>query len=52
MTLFVHIDNKNKDILILAKDPTKGLVDATLNAEKIYSLSFTKQQKEFCLSLH
>ena len=42
MTSFVHIDNKKKDILILAKDPTKGLDDATLSAEKKYSLSFTK----------
>ena len=52
MTSFVHIDNKKKDILILAKDPTKGLDDATLSAEKKYSLSFTKQQNKLCLSLH
>ena len=33
MSSSVHIDNKNKYILILDKEPTQGLVDITLTAE-------------------
>ena len=33
MSSFVHIDNKNKDILILGEGPTQGLDDTTLTAE-------------------
>ena len=33
MSSSVHIDNKNKDILILGVGPTKGLDDTTLTAE-------------------
>ena len=36
-----HIDNKKKDILILGEGPTQGL-EHTLNAEKLYSINFTK----------
>ena len=32
MSLFVHIDNKNKDILILGERPTQGLDYTTLTA--------------------
>ena len=45
------IDNWEKDILILDKDPTQGL-EHTLSAEKMYSINFTEQNKKFCLSLH
>ena len=48
----VHIDNKNKDILILSKRPTKGLDDTKLTAEAEYSINFSKSQIIFCLSLH
>ena len=48
----VHIDNKQKDILILGKNPTYGLNDTELTAEKEYSINFTEQHKKFCLSLH
>ena len=41
-----------KDILILGKDPTQGLDDTTLLAEKTYSINFTATRKKFCLSLH
>ena len=30
MSLSVHIDNKNKDILIFAEGPTQGLDDTAL----------------------
>ena len=46
-----HIDNKKKYILILGKSPTQGL-EHTLNAEKLYSINFTKENTKFCLSLH
>ena len=32
MSLYVHVDNKKNDILILGEDPTKGLDDTTLTA--------------------
>ena len=47
-----HIDNKGKDILILGKDPTKGLGKDSLTAEKMYSVNFTKENTKFCLGLH
>ena len=48
----VHIDNKKKEILILAEVPTQGLDGTTLTAEKLYSINFTENNKKFCLSLH
>ena len=33
MSSSVHIDNKEKDILILGEEPTQGLDDTTLTAE-------------------
>ena len=38
----VHIDNKNKDILILGEGPTQGLDDTTLTAKAIYPINFTQ----------
>ena len=32
MSLYVHVDNKKNDILILGEDPTQGLDDTTLTA--------------------
>ena len=49
---YVHIGNKKKDIFILGEDPTQGLDDTTLNAEKKYLINFTEHNKEFCLRLH
>ena len=46
-----HIDNKEKDILILDVRPTQGL-EYTLAAEELYSINFTKENAKFCLSLH
>ena len=51
MSSTVHIDNKEKDILVLGKGPTQGL-ENTLTAEKMYSINFTLTKKKFCLSLH
>ena len=51
MSSFVHIDNKNKDVLILGEGPTQGLDDTTLTAEVIYPITFTQPNKRFVLSL-
>ena len=51
MSSSVHIDNKKKDILILGIGPTQGLVDTTLTAENQYSISFSRSNRKFCLSL-
>ena len=52
MSLFVHVDNKGKDILILCEEPTQGLDDTTLTAEAKYAIIFTQSRKRFVLSLH
>ena len=41
----VHINNKNKDILILGKGPTQRLDDITLTAEGEYHINFTQARK-------
>ena len=52
MSLSVHIDNKNKDLLILGKGLMQGLCNTALTAEAEYSISFSGSQKTFCVSLH
>ena len=52
MSSSVHIDSKNKDILILVKGPTQGLDNTALTAEGEYSINFSRSQRKFCLSLH
>ena len=47
MSSSVHVNNKEKDILILGEGPTQGLDDTTLTAEKKYSI-----RKKLCLSLY
>ena len=51
MSSSVHVDNKKKYMLVIAKGPTEGL-EHTLTAEKMYSINFTVTRKKFCLSLH
>ena len=51
MSSSTNIDNRKKYILILGKRYTQGL-EHTLSASKMYSISFTKIDKKFCLSLH
>ena len=49
----MHIDNKNKDIiLILGEEPTQGLDDTTLRAEAKYPINFRQPRKRFVFSLH
>ena len=52
MSSSVYVDNKGKDILILAKGPTQGLGEHSLSTEKMYLINFTKVNTKFCLSLH
>ena len=46
MSSSMHIDNKNKDILILAEGPTQGLDDTALTAEANISLISHNQAKD------
>ena len=52
MSSSVHVDNKQKVILVLRGGPTKGLDSKTLTAEKKYSINFTENNKKLCISLH
>ena len=52
MSSSVYIDNKEKDILILAIASTQGLDDSTITAEVQYSNNFWRSNRKFCLSLH
>ena len=49
MSSSVHVDNKNKDILIFGEGPTQGLDNTTLTAEAKYPINFTKSGKRFVL---
>ena len=44
----VHIDNKNKYILMLDEGPTQRLDDTTLTAEAKYLISFRQLEKKIC----
>ena len=48
MSSSTHIDNKGKCILILGVDPTQGLGEHSLTAEKMYSINFTNTNIQFC----
>ena len=52
MSSSVHIDNKNKDILILDEGSTQGLDDTTSTVEAKYPINFTQSGKRFVLSLY
>ena len=45
MSSSVHIDNKEKDILVLGEGTTQGLDDTILTAEAKYSINFTLSGK-------
>ena len=52
MSSSVHVDNKEKDILILGEGPTQGLVVTKLTAEAKYPINFTQSGKGLLLNLH
>ena len=43
---------EKKGTLILGKEPTQGLKDTRLIAEKEFAIKFSKQQKKFCLNFN
>ena len=52
MSSSLYVDNKKKAIIILGKGSTQGLDDTTLTAEAQYSITFSRSNTKFCLSLH
>ena len=52
MSSSIHVDSKNKNILILCEGPTEGLDDTALTAEAKYPINFTQPNKRLVLSLH
>ena len=52
MSSSAHANNRTKNILFLSERFTQGLDNTTVYAEKLYSISFTKTNTKFCLSLH
>ena len=48
----VHIDSKNKTILVVGEGPTQCLDNTAIRAEARYSINFTESGKLFVLSLH
>ena len=47
MNSSIHVDNKEKDLLILGIGPTQGLDEHSLTAEKMYSINFTVANVRF-----
>ena len=43
---------RTKNILVLGKDFVQGLDSTRIYAEKLYSISFTKNNKKICLGWH
>ena len=52
MSSSVHVDKKEKDVLIPGKCPPQRLDGTELTAEKLHSTNYTENNKKFCLSLH
>ena len=48
----VHIDGRNKNILVLGEGPTQGLDNATIPLESKYLINFAESGKKIVLSLH
>ena len=51
MNSSVRVDSKGKYILILGKDPTQGLGEHSLTAEKMFSINFTDHRKKMLFEL-
>ena len=45
----LHVDKKNRDILILDEGPIQGLDDIKLTGEAKYPINFTQPRKRFVL---
>ena len=44
----MHIDRKNRNILVLGEGPTQGLDNAATTAESKYPINFTVSGKKLC----
>ena len=44
----LHVDNKNKDLLVLAEGPTQGLNDTRVTVEAKYPINFTQSGQKLC----
>ena len=47
-----HANNRKNNILVLRKDFSRGVDGTTIYAEKLYSINFTENNKNFCLSFN
>ena len=47
----MHVDNKDKNVLVLGEDPRQEVDDTTLTTEAKYSVNFTQSGKKIVLSL-
>ena len=45
-----HANNRKNNILVFGKDFSRGVDGTTIYAEKLYSINFTGNNKNFCLS--
>ena len=48
----MHLDNRNKNILVSGDGLKQGLDDTTVTAGVKYPINFTQSRKRFALSLH
>ena len=48
----MYIKNKNKNILVLSKEPTHVLDNATLTTDDKYPINFKQSGQRFVLNLH
>ena len=48
----MHIDSRNKYLLVLSERATQSLDNATVTAETKYRINFTESAKLFVVSLH
>ena len=48
----LHANNKKNNTLVLGKDFVQRINGTTVYAEKLDSINFTENNKNFCLSLH
>ena len=45
----MHIEKKEKNILILGEGSTQGLDDTTLTAEALYPINFAQPNRNICV---
>ena len=45
----VHVDHRNKNIVVLGEGPTQGLDNATIKAEAKYPTNFYRVRKTICV---